>query len=205
MAAEYRKFLYLTQVAGHPVTPAKAIDEAWHLHLLYTRSYWEGFCGEVLTKPLHHEPGTGKPGDIAHFAAQFQRTQESYRRIFGTEPPMRVWGTAKPKASAAPKKRVLGWLATGLGSTALAGGSGGDVVLILVGIGLLGMVLFAVARSGQRYRGQGSSTSDAGASCGGFFVVTETVESSHGHDAGASCGTDSSGSSCGSSCGGGGD
>lgn len=199
---EYRRFLFLTQVAGHAVTPSKAVDAVWHLHLLYTRSYWEGLCGEVLGRPLHHEPGAGNAGEAPHYAQQYERTLQSYRRIFGTEPPARVWETKTPRVSASPKKRVLGWLATGLGSVALAGGSGGDVALLLLGLGLLGTLLFAVARFGQRYRGQGdgSTTSDSGSSCGGFFAVTETVDSgASSTDSGSSCS-----SSCGSSCGGGG-
>ena len=38
---EYRRFLFLAAAAEHPVSPPDAIDQAWHLHLLYTRSYWE--------------------------------------------------------------------------------------------------------------------------------------------------------------------
>jgi hypothetical protein len=39
---EYRRFLYLTQIAAHDLTPSKAIDSIWHLHLLYTQSYRAG-------------------------------------------------------------------------------------------------------------------------------------------------------------------
>src|ERR1043166_4112808 len=56
---EYRRFLFLAAEAGHPVTPSKVVDEVWHLHLLYTRSYWERLCGTVLGKPLHHQPSRG--------------------------------------------------------------------------------------------------------------------------------------------------
>ena len=52
--AEYRKFAFLAVVAGHPVTPSDQVDQVWHLHLLYTRSYWKRFCQEVLKRPLHH-------------------------------------------------------------------------------------------------------------------------------------------------------
>ena len=30
---EYKKFVYLAMVAGHPVTPSEQVDQAWHLHL----------------------------------------------------------------------------------------------------------------------------------------------------------------------------
>ncbi|MEJ7660653.1 MAG: hypothetical protein WKG07_14075 [Hymenobacter sp.] len=36
---EYKKFVYLAATCGHPVTPSDEVDQAWHLHLVYTRSY----------------------------------------------------------------------------------------------------------------------------------------------------------------------
>ena len=188
---EYRKFLYLTQVAGHPVTPSKAVDKAWHLHLLYTRSYWDGLCNGILGEPLHHEPGTGKSGDATQFAAQYARTQASYRAIFGTEPPAAVWGRHSeiPKATQdrSHQKRALGWLATGLGGVALIGASGGDAFFGIVFVGIL-VVLVAVAFRAQRPeqnrrgtpRGTNATTSEdttVASSCGGFFGVSssETV------------------------------
>lgn len=36
---EYKKFIFLAVVAEHPVTPSDQVDQVWHLHLLYTRSY----------------------------------------------------------------------------------------------------------------------------------------------------------------------
>ena len=41
---EYRRFAFLAVAAGHPVSPSDAVDQAWHLHLVYTRSYWDEFC-----------------------------------------------------------------------------------------------------------------------------------------------------------------
>ena len=56
---EYRRFLYLAVTAPHPVTPSDAVDQAWHLHLTYTRDYWDRLCHEVLRRPLHHGPTKG--------------------------------------------------------------------------------------------------------------------------------------------------
>ena len=56
---EYKKFMFLAVAAGHPVTPSEQVDQAWHLHLVYTRSYWHGFCGQVLGKQVHHGPTKG--------------------------------------------------------------------------------------------------------------------------------------------------
>jgi len=49
---EYRRFCFLAVTAGHPVTPSDAVDQVWHLHLTYSRDYWERFCPDVLGQPL---------------------------------------------------------------------------------------------------------------------------------------------------------
>lgn len=96
---EYKRFLALAMCAGHPVTPSVAVDEAWHLHLLYTRSYWDDLCGTVLGRKLHHEPTTGGPEEAARFEAQYASTLASYRRLFGMEPPADIWPTSAPRVS----------------------------------------------------------------------------------------------------------
>ena len=88
---EYRRFSFLAVSAGHPVTPSDQVDQAWHLHLLYTRSYWERFCGEVLGTALHHEPTRGGPRERSKFSDWYARTLESYRRLFGEEAPPDIW------------------------------------------------------------------------------------------------------------------
>lgn len=45
---EYRKFCFLAVHAGHPVTPSDEVDQVWHLHLLYSRHYWDALCRDVL-------------------------------------------------------------------------------------------------------------------------------------------------------------
>lgn len=56
---EYRRFVFLAMKSGHPVTPSEEVDEAWRLHLCYSRSYWDGMCRGVLGRPLHHGPTEG--------------------------------------------------------------------------------------------------------------------------------------------------
>jgi hypothetical protein len=45
---EYKKFMFLGMVCDHIVSPPVPIGLVWHLHLIYTHSYWDKFCGEVL-------------------------------------------------------------------------------------------------------------------------------------------------------------
>jgi hypothetical protein len=86
---EYKRFLFLSQCAGHPITPSKIIDEVWHLHLLYTYSYWEILCKTIFKKPLHHYPTEGNDNQKHH--EQYQKTLESYRSFFKKQPPIEIW------------------------------------------------------------------------------------------------------------------
>lgn len=88
---EYRRFLLLAKHAGHPITPSPVIDQVWHLHLVYTCSYWEDFCKGVLERPLHHHPTSGGPEEGTKFREQYLRTLQSYRALFGEEPPEEFW------------------------------------------------------------------------------------------------------------------
>jgi hypothetical protein len=88
---EYKRFCYLAMTAGHPVTPSDEVDQAWHLHLLYTRSYWNDFCAVVLRRPFHHGPTRGGPDESAKYHDWYKRTLSSYRRVFRAEPPADIW------------------------------------------------------------------------------------------------------------------
>ncbi|MBS0631677.1 MAG: TIGR04222 domain-containing membrane protein [Verrucomicrobia bacterium] len=122
---EYKRFAFLAVAAGHPVTPSKAIDEAWHLHLIYTRNYWEKFCAQALGRPLHHEPSRGGAQDEAKFAAGYAQTRESYARFFGVEPPADIWPAPGGGPAVKPgKSRWRKWLPFVVISGCLPGCSG---------------------------------------------------------------------------------
>ncbi|MEM9555863.1 MAG: hypothetical protein AAGC60_16530 [Acidobacteriota bacterium] len=91
VVGEYRRFVYLAMVAGHEVTPSDEVDQAWHLHLLYTRSYWDAMCGEVLGRSLHHGPTRGGGAERDRYHEQYEATLASYRRLFEREPPVDIW------------------------------------------------------------------------------------------------------------------
>jgi hypothetical protein len=82
-------------VAGHPVTPSDQVDQAWHLHLLYTRDYWGAFT-ELLPRPLHHGPTLGGATEGRKFSDWYSKTLHSYSywRLFGAHPPIDVWPSA---------------------------------------------------------------------------------------------------------------
>jgi len=77
--------------AKHPVTPSDQIDQAWHLHLIYTESYWNDLCGEIAGRPLHHGPTAGGQNETDKFTDWYSKTKRSYRTFFGDDPPEEYW------------------------------------------------------------------------------------------------------------------
>src|SRR5688500_19140185 len=61
---EYKRFCFLAVTAGHEVTPSDAVDQAWHLHLAYSRDNWRRLCPTMLGHDLHHGPTAD--GDAEH-------------------------------------------------------------------------------------------------------------------------------------------
>jgi hypothetical protein len=93
VVVEYKRFALLAATGAEPVTPSDQVDQAWHLHLTYTRSYWDRFCA-VLGVPLHHEPTKGGPAEGAKFDEQYRATLARYRAVFGADPPADIWPPA---------------------------------------------------------------------------------------------------------------
>lgn len=91
VVAEYKRFLWLAMRSGHPVTPSDEVDQAWHLHLAYTQSYWVDLCANILKRPLHHGPTKGGAEEEAKFGDWYGRTKESYEQFFGEDPPADIW------------------------------------------------------------------------------------------------------------------
>jgi hypothetical protein len=180
---EYRRFLYLAARAGHPVTPSDTVDQAWHLHLIYTRHYWEELCGKILGLQLHHEPSAGGTVESNKFERQYKQTIESYKAAFGEAPPADVWPEREPAKLGALGKKFL-----------VAGGTvvGMAIALNAAHIPLLILVVIAGFIAYRHVATAAPNPDKRGGSCG--------AAGSGGH--GASAG--SCGSSGGGGCGGGG-
>ena len=88
---EYKRFVYLAMRAGHEVTPSDDVDQAWHLHLTYSRNYWDVFCKDVLGTPLHHGPTQGGRDEAEKYWDQYRQTRESYMALSGDRPPADIW------------------------------------------------------------------------------------------------------------------
>lgn len=100
---EYKRFCFLAVTAGHEVTPSDAVDQAWHLHLSYTRDYWERFC-PMLGRALHHGPTAGGGAEQARYFEQYAQTLKSYEVVFG-DAPEDIWPDAARRLIEDPRAR----------------------------------------------------------------------------------------------------
>jgi hypothetical protein len=89
--AEYKKFIFLQCIATHPLTPSDQVDQVWHLHLLYTRSYWIDLCQNTLQRQIHHGPTKGGNAEQSKFENWYEKTLELYSRTFHRQPPGSIW------------------------------------------------------------------------------------------------------------------
>jgi len=136
---EYRRFLYLTQVAGHMVCPSDEVDQAWHLHLTQTVSYQR--LAQLLPAGfLHHHPSQGGPQELAKHQAMYQRTLDAYEAHFGAKPPPEFWPSVaqrfalrRPSVPVSPGvAKVLGRRADTAAPLLLAGMVFGGLLLNLL-------------------------------------------------------------------------
>lgn len=92
---EYRRFLLLSMVAGHRVIPSDQVDQAWHLNILNSRSYWQDLCANVLGKDLHHQPNLGGHAENTNHFRDYRQTLACYQKIFGHPAPIDIWPSAE--------------------------------------------------------------------------------------------------------------
>jgi hypothetical protein len=175
---EYRRFLYLAATSAQPVTPSDEVDQAWHLHLTYSRHYWDVLCRQILRTPLHHGPTAGGATEGARYANQYETTLALYRTTFGKNPPADIWPDAKKRFAANYRRVETGkhWVVpktagyAGVAAMALAGcsQSGGNPLLV---IGLIGGIIigsYLMVRFGRPDSGKKRDGSGCGSGCGSF-------------------------------------
>jgi hypothetical protein len=88
---EYRRFIFLCCIAPKGASPSKAVDEAWHLHLTYTKSYWIDLCKNTLGKDIHHHPSKGGTAENHKHTEWYKDTLELYKEVFGYSAPTDIW------------------------------------------------------------------------------------------------------------------
>ncbi len=103
---EYKKFIFLLTISNHPLTPSDQVDQVWHLHLLYTQSYWEDFCENVIKQKIHHGPTKGGEIEKTKYTNWYEKTKELYFETFRTETPKDIWPTSEIRFSEIEFERV---------------------------------------------------------------------------------------------------
>lgn len=103
---EYKKFIFLCASQDLPCTPSDAVDQAWHLHLSYTKSYWNDLCENLLGKKLHHSPTEGGQSEADKFHTCYEFTLSLYRTTFETEPPENIWPASEVRFSSNDHIRI---------------------------------------------------------------------------------------------------
>ncbi|MEM8874543.1 MAG: hypothetical protein AAGD32_09810 [Planctomycetota bacterium] len=194
---EYKNFVYLAMRAGHSVTPSEEVDQAWHLHLCYTRSYWDDMCGNVLERPLHHGPTQGGADESAKYHDWYALTLASYRRVFGEAPPADIWPPVEKRFAAdwrwvdvkrnwvvrKPRMLTAGVAAVILPMSLAAFSVDAITAIFCLIIGIALLMLLVVLLSGKRGRGAGRGGRDSGF-LGGWFGCGSGCSS----DGGSGCG-----------------
>lgn len=92
---EYRKFLFLCCISPNGASPSQAVDEAWHLHLTYTKSYWTDLCKNTLSINIHHHPSQGGDEEDHKHREWYAETLQLYESVFDTPPPNDIWPPPK--------------------------------------------------------------------------------------------------------------
>jgi len=88
---EYKRFIYLISISNKSLTPSDQVDQVWHLHLTYTKSYWVNMCRNILKYELHHGPTEGGSKELQKYKDQYKYTIELYAKEFGEYPPNDIW------------------------------------------------------------------------------------------------------------------
>ncbi len=88
---EYKRFVFLCCVLEDGASPSHDVDKVWHLHLTYTKEYWQVFCKDILQKDLHHYPSNGVKEDDNKLKNKYLNTLEAYFSFFDDLPEIEIW------------------------------------------------------------------------------------------------------------------
>lgn len=220
---EYKRFVYLAATGTTPVTPSDVVDQVWHLHLTFTRSYWDDLCAKVLGRPLHHGPTKGGVAEDTKYRAQYAQTLARYQAEFGVEAPEAYWPHPDARFASAPHQRwvdrrthfvipkpralwgliaagitAIGWAGTAIASENSAEGSRAND-WVFVGIVIALIFLVAAGSSASKKKGKrGSGT--CGTGCGSGAGKDEN-DGGEGGEGGGDGGGDGGGGCGGGGCG----
>ena len=103
---EYKKFMFLCCISDSPITPSDQVDQAWHLHMIYTKSYWIDFCRNTLEQEIHHNPTKGGSSEQTKFKDLYAHTFLLYHDKFQTPAPTNIWLNSEKRFSEIHFQRI---------------------------------------------------------------------------------------------------
>jgi hypothetical protein len=183
---EYKKFIFLiaTSQGKTQLTPSDEVDQAWHLHLAYTRDYWDVMCQKILDFPLHHGPTSGGKIEREKYFSQYEATLALYRITFNSEPPADIWPQSHVRFTGRWRRintrrnfvfpRAKTYAAALVPATAIlaACASIGETPYDFIILGLMFLIALLVAMyfrsetQGNKNQHQDKKNSDSGGGCG---------------------------------------
>ncbi|MBB3063311.1 glycine-rich domain-containing protein [Microbulbifer rhizosphaerae] len=188
---EYKRFICLAATSGERVVPSRIVDNVWHMHLTFTKSYWHDLCRDRVGKDIHHNPSQTDAESKARDLNGYLNTLNLYRTTFGAKPAHDFW--PEPGAYAQKTRNRKLWLPM-IGSTALLAAcstlsdfDGSMLFPGFIALIVLLMIINSLRSGGDKKKKRGKRR-----------------RGSSGAATGGGCSDCSSCSSC-SSCGGGGD
>ncbi len=204
---EYKKFIFLCCISDKPITPSDQVDQAWHLHMIYTKSYWNNFCSNTLQNEIHHNPTKGGSKEGEKFKNLYAHTFLLYQEKFKQDVPKQIWLNADKRFSEIDFQRInvsKFWIIQKPSKALVA--SGLLFVILIAGLlniqseytGTFGFIAILILIVGLMI--YISTKSNGGKGNSGCSAGSGTCSSSHNHDSGS--GGDSGCSGCGG-CGGG--
>lgn len=101
---EYRRFLYIKAVTGETLTPPKAVDTAWHLHVEQV-SDWTAFQA-ATGRSVPHLTGLIWPAN----KEAYLRAHEVYRQAFDETPPTTIWPEPERLGDLMARRRQALWV-----------------------------------------------------------------------------------------------
>ena len=188
---EYKRFIFLTTIASTPLSPSVIVDEVWHLHLTFSRCYWQDLCKNILGFELHHDPAPAK--DKKQTQLQYFETLQLYKQYFNEEAPQLFWPRqilqlATRKHQAVIHSLFLFTLLFGLTMLASANATeskGGTTAWFVIGI--ICYILFCFWFSKNKTRRKKSGLHCTGGNCGSIGSHTDANHCGPG-EGDASCG-----------------
>jgi len=184
---EYKKFIFLCCVSPSAVTPSDQVDQVWHLHLTYTKSYWTDLCQNTLAQEIHHTPTKGGFAEGKKFNERYTATLDLYKDKFNAKPPKSIWPDNEIRFSDIHFQRVnlknywllrkpdwstnsvalfIAVVATLLFVLSSSSGTTGKIIGLFV---LLGILLWGIIthKNSGNWGGRGGSGDSGMAGCGG--------------------------------------